>query len=403
MTASLDAKPFRFDYDPATLRYGPGSVAELGTELAAVDCDAALVVCGQTVGETPAVMDPLRAGLSGHLAGVFAETTPEKRLGTAVDGLARFRSLEADSIVSVGGGSSLDVAKVLSVLVASDRDPEAIGTEFVETGTITVPESGLPPVVTVPTTLAGADLSMVAGVTASPERCPVTESQSGGISGPGLMPAAVCYDPELLATTPRSVLAASAMNGFDKGVETLYARTATPITDATAMRGLSLLRKGLVAFGEGRKDDKVYQSLAKGIALVQYGISRPGTTTLSLIHAFGHGLTRAYPVQQGAAHAVIAPHALRYLFDRVDGRRELLADALGEGDADDPAAAVVEAVSEVAAALDLPTRLRDVDGPPREAFPEVAEAVLTDSFMANTPKGFDPSHEEIEGVLDAAW
>ena len=406
MTEPLDgdrAEPFRFDYDPATLRYGPNCVAELGAELAAIDCERALVVCGQTVGETPAVMDPIRTGLGDRLAGVFAETTPKKRLGTAIDGLEKFEEQEADSIVGVGGGSSLDVAKVLSILVASDRDPEAVGSELVETGTITVPESGLPPIVAVPTTLAGADLSMVAGVTASPESCPVEAPQSGGISGPKLMPAAVCYDPELLATTPRSVLAASAMNGFDKGIETLYARTATPITDATAMRGLSLLTEGLRAFGDGRADEAVYQSLAQGIALVQYGISRPGTTTLSLIHAFGHGLTRTDPVQQGAAHAVIAPHALRLLFDRVDGRRELLAEALGRGDADNPAAAVVEAVSAVATALDLPTRLRDVDGPSREEFPEVAEAVLADSFMTNATAGFDPSRGEIEGVLDAAW
>jgi len=406
MTAPLDAdlaEPFRFDYAPAALRYGPNCVAELETELAAIDCRRALVVCGQTVGETEAVMGPIRAGLDDRLAGMFAETTAEKRLGTAVSGLARFEALEADSIVSVGCGSSLDVAKVLSVLVASDRDPEDVGSEFVETGTITVPESGLPPIVAVPTTLAGADLSMVAGVTASPGSCPVEKSQSGGISGPGLMPAAVCYDPELLATTPRSVLAASAMNGFDKGVETLYARTATPITDATAMRGLSVLTEGLLAFGDGRGDGAVYQSLAQGVALVQYGLSRPDTTTLSLIHAFGHGLTRTYPVQQGAAHAIVAPHALRFLFDRVDGRRELLAEALGGGEADDPAAAVVERVSAVATALGLPTRLRDVDGPSRAAFPEVAEVVLADSFMANTPAGFEPTREEIEGVLDAAW
>ncbi|GGN95901.1 iron-containing alcohol dehydrogenase family protein [Haloarcula pellucida] len=395
--------PFRFEYDPAILRYGPNCVDGLAEELAAIDCERALVVTGSTVGETQAVMTPVRDGLGDRLAGVFAETTPAKRLGTAYDALERFREVEADAVVSVGGGSSLDVAKVLAAIAATNRDPEAVGSEFAETGTIRVPDTGLPPIVAVPTTLAGADLSMVAGVTAVPGTCPVEDAASGGISAPELMPAAVCYDPELLATTPRGVLAASAMNGFDKGVETLYASTATPVTDATAMRGLGLLQDGLLAFGEGNEDDAVYQRLAQGIVLVQYGISRPGVTTLSLIHAFGHGLTRTYDVQQGAAHAVIAPHALEYLFDAVDGRQDLLADALGVADADDPASAVVESVSEVAATLGLPTRLRDVDGPAREAFPEVAEAVLSDAFMANAPAGLDPSHEDIEHVLDAAW
>ncbi|MDT3436455.1 iron-containing alcohol dehydrogenase family protein [Haloarcula sp. 1CSR25-25] len=395
--------PFRFEYDPAVLRYGPDATRALDAELAAQGCDRALVVCGTTVGETPAVMDPVRAGLGDRLGGVFAETTPAKRLGTAYDGLESFRGVNADCLVAVGGGSSLDVAKIISILAATDRDPAAVGQAFVDSGTIPVPEAALPPIVTVPTTLAGADLSIVAGVTAAPDTCPVNEPAGGGVGHPNLMPAAVCYDPELIATTPRSVLAASAMNGFDKGIETLYAANATPITDATASHGLSLLTEGLLAFGNGVEDPWVYQSLAQGIMLVQYGISRVDGTTLSLIHAFGHGLTRTYEVQQGAAHAVVAPHALSYLFEQVDGRRSLLADSLGVGDEADPAAAVVDRVSDVVTALGLPTRLRDVAGPDREEFPEVADAVLEDSFMANAPSGLEPARDDIVDVLESAW
>ncbi|AEM57491.1 alcohol dehydrogenase [Haloarcula hispanica N601] len=402
LAADLNA-PFRFEYDPATLRYGPDAVRSLDTELDAQGDDRALVVCGATVGETPAVMDPVREGLGDQLAGVFAKTTPAKRLGTAYDGLERFREVDADCLVAVGGGSSLDVAKIISILAATDRDPAAVGQAFVDSGTIAVPETELPPIVAVPTTLAGADLSIVAGVTAVPDTCPVDEPTSGGVGDPKLMPAAVCYDPELIATTPRSVLAASAMNGFDKGIETLYAANSTPITDATASRGLGLLTDGLLALGNGDDDPWVYQSLTRGIMLVQYGISRADGTTLSLIHAFGHGLTRTYEVQQGAAHAVIAPHALSYLFEQVDGRRSLLADALGVGEASDPAAAVVDRVNDVVTTLGLPTRLRDVDGPDREAFPEVADAVLEDAFMANVPSELEPTRKDIVSVLESAW
>jgi alcohol dehydrogenase len=395
--------PFRFAYDPATVRYGPGCVAELGDELAALDCERALVVTGSSVGANPAVMDPVRSGLGDRLADVFAETTPQKRLGTAYSALERFRDSEADAVVAVGGGSSLDVVTVLSILAATDRPPANVGAELVETGALSVPESGLPPVLTVPTTLAGAELSQVAGVTADPATCPVSERASGGVGAPELMPAVACYDPELLATTPDGVLAASAMNGFDKGVETLYARNRTPITDATASRGLGEFSDGLLAFGDGKRDDETYQSLARGSLLVQYGISRPEGTTLSLIHAFGHGLTRTYDVQQGAAHAVVAPHVLDWLFESVDGRRALLAESLGVADAPDHADAVCERVADIAAGLGLPTRLRDVDGPDRAAFPEVAQAVLDDAFMANAPPGLDPTKADVEAVLDSAW
>jgi alcohol dehydrogenase len=406
--------PFRFQYDAPALRVGRDSAAGLAEELAAHGLDSALVVCGRTVGSTPEVIDPVREGLGDRLAGVFDETTPEKHLRTAADAADAVRESGADAIVGLGGGSSLDAAKQASVLVARVRagkrdgeSPEevyaAAGREFQETGTLSAPDDGLVPIVTVPTTLAGADISQGAGMTATPENGLVDEDAGGSIFDPGLMPTAVVADPALVATTPENVLAASAMNGFDKGVETLYAADATPVTDATAIRGLSLFQDGLLAFGEGDRDEPVYDALVRGCTLVQYGISRPGTGTLSVIHAFGHGLTRAYDVQQGAAHGVIAPHVLDYLFDTVDARRDLLAEALDAGDAADPAAGVVDAVAAVRDALDLPTRLRDVAGPEPAEFPDVAEAVLADPFMANAPPDLEATQAELEAVLEAAW
>lgn len=99
----------------------------------------------------------------------------------------------------------------------------------------------------------------------------------------------------------------------------------------------------------------------------------------------------------------LAAHDLDYLFDRVDGRRDMLAEALGVADADDPARAVVAAVVDVRDELGLPARLRDVPGPDREKLPSVAEDVLADRLLANVPAGLDPTVEDIEAVLDAAW
>ncbi|SFB75690.1 Alcohol dehydrogenase, class IV [Halobiforma haloterrestris] len=396
--------PFRFEYDPATIGFGPGCVDDLAAELERLGRERALVVCGSTVGSTPAVIDPVTAGLGDRLAGVFDETTPEKRLETALDGRDRLEDGNADALVSLGGGSSIDVAKAISTLAASDRTREEAAAEFAETGTLAVPDDPVP-IVAVPTTLAGADLSQGAGLAASPASGLVDEGVGGGLSDPELMPAAAYYDPELLATTPESVLTGSAMNGFDKGLETIYAANATPITDATAARGLAALESNLRAYGRGERDLETYEGLLEGIVLVQYGISRPGGTTLSIVHAFGHGLTRGYEVQQGVAHAVVVPHVLEYLFERdgVDARVDVLADALGVEDASRTGDAVVETVTEVRDALGLPSRLRDVDGPEPDAFEDVAEAILADGFMANAPPGLEPSVAEIEGVLEAAW
>ena len=402
----MNESGFRFAYDPGVIRHGRGCVADLAGELAALDCERALVVCGRTVGSTPAVIEPIRDGLGDRLAGVFDETTPEKRLSTAISGAERMDDLDADALVAVGGGSSLDIAKAISAVAASAAPPANVAAQFGASGALPVPEADLPPIAAVPTTLAGADLSILAGLTAHPDSDPVDEPVEGGVGDPRLMPAALFYDPALVETTPREILAASAMNGFNKGVETLYAANATPITDGTAIRGLAVLSDALPTLS-GDPDSWATGDVLRGIVLVQYGISRPDGTTLSLLHAFGHGLTANSAVQQGAAHAIVTPHALRYLFENADGRRGLLADAFGidaaERSADAVGEAIVDEVTAVRDALDLPTRLRDVDDLSRDDLDAVAADTAADSLLGNCPSGLDPTVEELRDVLDAAW
>lgn len=394
---------FRFEYDPPVLRYGEGCVDALGDELSKQGLGSALVVCGTNVGESEAA-ERVKEGLGDRLAGVFAGTTPEKRLETAFAALEAMRENDADAVVGLGGGSSIDVARVVAVLATCDETPKEIAREFSRARILTLGGTP-PPVFAVPTTLAGADMSNTGGVTVSPDTGLLEDADpgevSGGYSDPRLMPDAAFYDPLLFATTPRSALAGSAINGFNKGIETLYSSNATPLTDATASRGTRLLKNGLLAYG---KREEGLDDMAKGVMLVQYGISRGATSTVSVVHAFGHALTDGNDLQQGVAHAVATPHVLRYLFGKggegLDTRLSLIADALG---VNENAEDVVEAVEEVRDTLDLPTRLRDVDGPAKEEFDDVAEGVRKDIFMPNAPEGLDATQEELEEVLEEAW
>ncbi|MFT4904132.1 MAG: alcohol dehydrogenase class IV [Natronomonas sp.] len=391
---------FRFGYEPGTIRYGEDCVDALAQELDALGTERALVVAGQTTGTTPEVIDPVREGLGEYLVDVFAETTPDKTLETAFDGADRVAETDADVLVALGGGSSLDIAKAISVLAASEQPHDEVRETFEESGSIAVPDGELPPVVAVPTTLAGADLSMIAGVTARREGL-----VRGGAYDERLMPSALFYDPELFRTTPQGVLCASAMNGFDKAVETLYANTATPITDGTAVRALRLLDSGLPALGSGARDDATMHDAIVGTILAQYGCSRADGLTLSLIHAFGHGIARGYDIRQGGAHAIIAPHALRYLFDHVDGGRDLLAEGF-DIDAATPettAERVVDRIVSIRDALGLPSQLREIDDMEQSDLPDIAEDVHTDGLMPYCPEGLDPTARELEDVLRDAW
>jgi alcohol dehydrogenase len=397
---------FRFPYDPPTVSYGRDSVDSLGSELARLDRSRALVVAGETTGTSDAVGGRVEAGLGDAHAATFAETTTDKRVATAHRVATLADERDADALVAVGGGSSLDIAKVAATLRETGQSL-AEAKEALRAGGLALPGDADPtPILAVPTTLAGAELSVVAGITDAPDSADDLVVR-GGVFDPRLMPAAVVYDPSLFETTPHGVLRASAMNGFDKGLETVYARNATPVTDATAMRGLSLLRRGLPELGAGTEnwDDETLYDCIVGTMLVQYGCSRSDGTTLSVIHAYGHGVARGFAVQQGGAHAIVLPYALSHLFESVDARRDLLAEAFGV-EAESPEAtadAVVEAVTAVRDALGLPTRLRDIEDMDESDLPKIAEVVVEDGFMGNRPEGYDPTAEDIEGVLERAW
>jgi len=392
--SSLDTPAFVQDYRPGAVHYGRGCTDDLGAALADRGLERALVVTGRNVGANDAVMDPVEAGLGDRLAGVFDRTTPEKRLETVYEGVASARAVDADALVAVGAGSSLDVGRFMRLVAADGRPQEQLVAEIEREGTPTVPEVDLPLFV-VPTTLSGADLSIAAAVTypadgGRAETIPVDDE---------LMPTGLFYDPALFETTPADVLAGSAMNGFDKALECVYSAFATPVTDGTATRALRYLGASLPALRDG--DPAVVDRAVAGI-LAQYGVSRPAYR-LSVVHAFGHSLRNEFGVQQGLAHAVVVPHVLELLFDRVDGRRALLAEGLTGGQPEDPATAVVDAVTEIRDGLGLPARLRDLEGVERDGLQRAARLTHRDGFMGNGPEGFDPTAADLLGVLEAAW
>jgi len=387
---------FAHDHCGTELRFGRGAVDRLSEMLSDRGLDRALVVTGTNVGSNPAVMDPVRAGLGERLAGVFDQTTPAKRAGTAFAGIDCMHAADVDVLVGVGGGSSLDIARQMSAFESDGRSLEAYKSEARE-GALEPPSVTDPtPVVVIPTTFAGAAVSSggsieLLSVRESPTADPIRTSGS-------VRPIAVIEDPTLYETTPMGALVGSAMNGFNKGLETIYANGATAITDATAVRGLRLLTDALPRLPGDSVD---MDHAVAGSLLVQF------ERTPNVIHAFGHGFARRYAVQQGVAHAIMAPHVLRYLFERVDARRSVLAEGLGlEADAmtsDDLGKAIVASVVSVRDHLGLPDRLRDLEAVAEADLPAIARFVHDDAPMARAPSGLDPTVGELEAVLRAAW
>ncbi|MDR9381731.1 MAG: iron-containing alcohol dehydrogenase, partial [Natronomonas sp.] len=305
----------------------------------------------------------------------------------------------ADAIVGVGGGSSLNVARQMSALAADGRSAadlraEAAAEESVATSDLV---GSLTPVAVIPTTLTGADLSAGGSLVVLPRE----ESPTGQpiVASWTVPPALVVEDPDLYERTPYGPLAGSAMNGFNKGLETVYAAGGSALSDATATHGLRYLVAGLPRLHSD--DPTATERAVVGMILVQY------ESQINVIHAFGQALSRRYPVQQGVAHAAIAPQVLRFILDRVDGRRRLLAEGLdvetaGRSDtevADD----VVAAVQKVRDALGVPARLRDLDGVARDDLRGIAEYVAANDVLAAAPPKLTVTVGDALEVLERAW
>lgn len=391
---------FVFDYASGSIKFGRGIAGRAGALTPNGRVERVMVVSGENVGQNPSVREPITESLGENLVLWFDETTRAKNIETAYHGVEAMLEEQVDALVGVGGGSSLDVATVMRLLHADHRPIEEIRREANETGAISLQSNHdeLVPLTLVPTTFAGADLSIGAGINVPTEGGAL---RSASVIERPLMPDTVVHDPTLFESTPFGSLAGSAMNGFNKGIEALYSRYATPITDATARHGLSYLASSLPSLPD--TNASTFDDVVVGMILVQYGVSAPDRMKLAILHAFGHAF-RDHGIQQGLGHAAVTPEVLRYVFDNVDGRRELIADGLGIADTEaDVASKIVAKITEIRDGLDLPTGIRELEGVSPDDLPSIAARAHGDHCMANSPAALDPTVEEIEAVLEAAW
>jgi alcohol dehydrogenase len=408
-TACMTDFKFRHWYGPTELTAGPGCVKDLERGVRESGGSQALVVAGRSVSKQPAVMDPVRDGLGDAFGGMFTEVTADKSYESVRSAAKRVLDDDLDAVVGLGGGGCMDAARAVSVVASHfEADPQSLFAGIGDQGDLTLSKlSNTPlPVVEIPTTLSGAEVTCAAGMNvADPDGGNIV--RSAPIIHPNIWPNEIFYDPTLAVETPDRVLATSAMNGFDHGIEMLYSRNAIPMTDATAAHGVRLLSRSLPQLGESTDNEDAMGEAMTGVSLATTGLIDPTSgPKYSIIHAFGHQLAQQCGIQQGLAHGVMAPEVLAFIFETVPGRRELLADVLGVGAVGSEAEtgdAIVEAVREIRDGLGLPGRLRDLDAVSREEFDALGTAIASDIGLQFAPDGLDLSPESLARVLERAW
>jgi maleylacetate reductase len=346
-------RAFTYEALPMRVVFGPGSLAGLPDEVAALGLTRVLVLCSPEQEETGQLV---AAAMGERSAGVLAEARMHVPIEVATRARDLARELGADGCVAVGGGSAVGLGKAVAL------------------------EHGLP-VVAVPTTYAGSEMTPVWGLTEGGQKRTGRDRR--------VLPRSVVYDPELTVSLPAQLSATSGMNAIAHAVEGLYAPDATPIVSLMAEEGTRALAAALPRVVADGADLE-----ARGEA--QYGAwlcgAVLGATTMSLHHKLCHTLGGTLDLPHAQTHTVVLPHALAYNAPAAPETIAALSRALGG--APDPA----QALWELTGRLDAPRALRDL-GMAEADVERIADLAVADPYANPRPV----TREGVQALLHAAW
>ena len=386
---------YRVDTVDHDIICAPDAISGMAVSLDRLGVSRALVVCGPTILKHADVVQRVQHALGDRCIGLYSGVAPHSPVEMLEEAAAMARELQPDVLVAVGGGSTSDTCKGIAVLLAEGGDILDYEVRFELPDRVLVPETPHEkiPIIAVPTTLGGAELSRGGGG--------FTSKSLGRkllISGKGTTPRVVIIDGAALATTPMNILLSTAMGQFRIAVESVYSRDHQPIGDALALHTIRMLVEYLPRCA-GRDIDCLLQAKTAACMVM---LARPG---LGLNTATAHHVGGLYDVPHGEANAILLPHTMRFNLDACAGRQALIAQAMGidaSGMTDEEAGlAAADGVAQLCRSLGLPERLRDV-GVPEDGLEFIAAATLHDQGLATNPK---PVHDAgpIMSVLRDAW
>jgi alcohol dehydrogenase class IV len=302
--------------NPRVIHWGPGSVAQLGAELQRLE---ALRVGLVTTRSLIASADRLGADPAATV--VIGQHAPMSQIRAGVE---EARAAKVDGIVSFGGGSAIDAAKVISVQIA-DGDGRPI------------------PHIAIPTTLSVAELAAGAGYTND-------AGDKAGMRDPRLMVETVIYDAALTLATPMQLWLSSGIRALDHAVEGFLALGDHPFSDVMAIEAIRRLFDSLPR-AKATPDDidvRTENQLA-----AWFSFTLPGASASGLSHTMGKQIGARHGIPHGVTSCLLLPHVMRYLARTMPERIQLLAHATGV----DPA----DRVEELIASLGLPQHITEYD------------------------------------------
>lgn len=356
----------------------PGEVKKRGLKKAFVCSDPDLVKFKVT-DKVLAVLE--KAGIPYTL---YSDIKPNPTIENVQSGVAAFKASGADCIIAIGGGSSMDTAKAIGIIIANPEHEDVRSLE----GAVDTKNPSVP-IIAVPTTAGTA-----AEVTINYVITDVEKNRKFVCVDPHDIPVVAVVDSEMMSTMPKRLTAATGMDALTHAIEGYITKGAWELSDMFHLKAIEIisrsLRGAVANTPEGRE----------GMALGQYiagmGFSNVG---LGIVHSMAHPLGALYDTPHGVANAILLPTVMEYNAPATGEKYRDIAKAMGVKGVDDMSLedarkAAIDAVRQLSKDVGIPENLKGIVK--EEDIDFLAQSAMDDACRPGNPK--DPTKEDIKAL-----
>lgn len=371
-----------------TSYHGAGAIAEIANEAKARAFKKAFVCSDPDLirfNVTKKVTDVLdEAGLSYE---IYSNIKPNPTIENVQTGVAAFKASGADYLIAIGGGSSMDTAKAIGIIIANPEFEDVRSLEGVAPT-----KNPSVPIIAVPTTAGTA-----AEVTINYVITDVEKKRKFVCVDTHDIPVVAVIDPDMMASMPKGLTASTGMDALTHAIEGYITKGAWEMTDMFHLKAIELISNYLRGACENTKEGR------EGMALGQYiagmGFSNVG---LGIVHSMAHALGAVYDTPHGIANAILLPTVMEYNAPCTGTKYRDIAIAMGVEGAErmsqeEYRKAAVEAVKKLSADVGIPADLKEIVKPEDVDF--LAQSAMDDACRPGNPK--NPTFEDIKALYQS--
>ena len=368
-----------------TSYHGAGAVKEIAGEVKGRGFKKCLVCTGPDLiefGVTKKVTDVLEEADIAY--DTFCDIKPNPTVDNVKNGVAAFKAAGADCIIAVGGGSAMDTAKAIGIIIDNPEFEDVVSLEGVAPT-----KNRCVPIIAVPTTAGTA-----AEVTINYVITDTEKNRKMVCVDPKDIPIIAVVDPQMMSTMPKGLTAATGMDALTHAIEGYITKGAWELSDMFHLKAIEIIASSLRGAVENTPEGR--EQMALGQYVAGMGFSNVG---LGLVHSMAHPLGAVYDTPHGVANAIILPTVMEYNAPATGEKYRDIARAMGVAGTDgmsldEARRAAVEAVRQLGADVGIPADLKEIVK--EEDVDFLAQSAYDDACRPGNPR--ETSVEEIKAL-----